>query len=226
MKLKGTTIYQKMTDNTVWKFVLVIASGCGLYYVQGFECHIARDPIIITGDTIHSVNFTWDCRLMKNESVLSLVWFKDDICIAKATNGLLTPCDSYKSRVEQFETYGISINNISRNDSGHYKVVILLVGNHHEYLPCHPTYLPVLPEYRQLIKERTDLQFSKDEQSSECEQYGPSKLEIGLLCGILPLTVVIGLGGVVWYCRRKRRNANHSENENISPELSPLQISG
>ncbi|KAL3884323.1 hypothetical protein ACJMK2_024470 [Sinanodonta woodiana] len=216
-----------MTGSGLFIFFLEIALGCGPCIVQGFMCCTAKNPIIITGDTIPTVNFTWDCTLLLNESILSLVWLKDDICIGKVSYGTFTPCESYKGRVGLFETCGISISNLSTKDSGHYNVVILLKGNHDRYEPCQPIYLPVLPVHRPEFKERTALTFSQGEQSPEssnCDHDGPSKLEIGLICGILPLTVVIGLGGVVWYCRRKRRNANHVENENISHELSPLSI--
>ncbi|KAL3884262.1 hypothetical protein ACJMK2_024413 [Sinanodonta woodiana] len=217
-----------MTGSGLFIFFLEIALGCGPCIVQGFMCCTAKNPIIITGDTIPTVNFTWDCTLMSNESILSLVWLKDDICIGKVSFGTFTPCESYKGRVELFETCGISISNLSRKDSGHYNVVILLKGNHDQYEPCQPIYLPVLPEHRPVFKERTALTFSQGEQSSEssnCEQHEPSKLEIGLICGILPLTVIFGLGGVVCYFRRKRHKANYIENENVSPEHSPLSIS-
>ncbi|KAL3884266.1 hypothetical protein ACJMK2_024417 [Sinanodonta woodiana] len=215
---------QRMNGNRVFISFLILATGCGLYYVQGFQCHLAREPIIITGDTIPSVNFTWNCTLMSNESILSMVWLKEDICIAKVSYGTFTPCASYKGRVGLFERYGISINNISNKDSGHYSVVILLKDNHDQYEPCLPIYLPVLPEHRPVLNEATALPLLNGKQSLVCEQHGPSKLEIGLICAILPLTVVIGLGGVVWYCRRKKQNGNHMERENVSHELFPLSI--
>ncbi|KAL3884322.1 hypothetical protein ACJMK2_024469 [Sinanodonta woodiana] len=197
-----------MTKNIVCISLLALAIGCGQYCVHGFQCHIAKEPIIITGDTIPAVQFTWDCTLMSNESIISLVWLKEDICIGKVSYGTFIPCESYKGRAEIFERYGISIKNISSNDSGHYNVVVLLKGSHTEYEPCHPIYLPVLPEHRPVVQERTGQPFSKDEHSSQCEQHGPSKLEIGLICGVVIQSVVIGLCGVVWYCRRKTQRIN------------------
>ncbi|KAK3579594.1 hypothetical protein CHS0354_035106 [Potamilus streckersoni] len=70
------------------------------------------------------------------------MWLKEDACIARVKNGIFTPCESYKGRAELFNTFGISLHNISRHDSGHYNVVILLNGSFREYLPCQSTYLP------------------------------------------------------------------------------------
>ncbi|KAL3884260.1 hypothetical protein ACJMK2_024411, partial [Sinanodonta woodiana] len=131
-----------MTGNIVCIFFLVVGIECGSYGVQGSECCNAREPIIITGHTIYSVNFTWECALMLNESIVGMEWLKDDKCIATAFNGTSTPCEGYYGRVALFERYGISISNVSRKDSGNYTVVILLAGNLHQYVPCHPTYLP------------------------------------------------------------------------------------
>ncbi|KAL3884318.1 hypothetical protein ACJMK2_024465 [Sinanodonta woodiana] len=213
-----------MTSTGHFIFFLVLAVGCGPYGLQGFECHIARHPITITVDTMYLVKFTWDCTLMSNESILSIVWLKEDTCIAKFAYGTFQPCTSYKGRVEQYERYGISIKNTSRNDSGYYKAAILLEGNNDEYVPCQRIYLPVLPDHRPVLQD-ANLPFASGEQSSECEQHGPSNLVIGLICGILPLTVVIGLGGALWYFRRKRTYCNDTENENMPPELCSLQVS-
>ncbi|KAK3596159.1 hypothetical protein CHS0354_001636 [Potamilus streckersoni] len=154
---------------------------------------------------------------MPNESILSVMWLKDEICIAKVTNDTFTPCESYNGRVEVFDTFGMSLHNISRNDSGHYNVVILLKNSHHTFLPCHPTYFPVLPEQRSEFREGKALQFAVGDNSSTCDQQGASKLEIGLICGVLPLTVITGISVIVWYFRR-RKHAQNSKNDLESRE--------
>ncbi|KAL3884298.1 hypothetical protein ACJMK2_024446 [Sinanodonta woodiana] len=173
-----------------------------LYTIQGFECHVANESTGWTDDNINSFTLTWNCTLISNESKLSILWSKENMCVAKATQGNFTPCSAYEGRVEKFGTFGISLNSISRKDSGHYTIVIL-DGNITECSQCQSIYMLVLMEQRHNLNAQP-----VDGRLSE--------LNIGLICGLILLTV-IGLAQCL-LCFVRGSGAGQTRNKNTYPD--------
>ncbi|KAL3884272.1 hypothetical protein ACJMK2_024422 [Sinanodonta woodiana] len=172
-----------------------------LYTVQGFECHVGIETASWTDDNTHSVNITWNCTLMYNESVISILWSKGDKCIAKTIQGVFTPCPTYVGRVEMFGTFGISVHNISRTDTGYYNIVILSQGNIQECLRCPSIYLLVLMEQH-------------NKENAEPMDGSLSKLNIGLICGLILVTIIVLAQGLRCVYRRSGPAKNRHETTN------------
>ncbi|KAK3596161.1 hypothetical protein CHS0354_001637 [Potamilus streckersoni] len=170
--------------------------------VQGLDCYVPKEPFSFTGDIIQSVTLMWNCTLMSNESTPSVLWSKDDTCIAKVINGIFKPCENYIGRVEIFGTFGITLHNISRNDSGFYTIVTILHSTLREGLRCQSIYLLVLMQH---------------ETKNQPWEGGLNKLDIGLLCGLVTVTIIGFALGLSCFIRR-RPDANETGNEGIYTE--------
>ncbi|KAK3598491.1 hypothetical protein CHS0354_001028 [Potamilus streckersoni] len=212
-----------MTVNRSGKFLSALAIGFCMVIAAGFECPVAKDPIIFIGGNMHSVIFMWDCSLLPNETVLGVIWIKENTTIAIAEDNRFTPQGSYAGRVERNGTFGILLHNISVKDSGHYNISVLLNYSLKEsnapVTACQSAYLPALPEELWKYYGWKHQLSPTDEAMSFCGQEGLSKLEIGLICGLT--LVAISAIVLVFLFYRKRRNTMQREDTGpSSPEES------
>ncbi|KAL3884315.1 hypothetical protein ACJMK2_024462 [Sinanodonta woodiana] len=200
-----------------------LAIGFGVIIAAGFECPVAKEPVRFIGDNANSVIFMWECSLSPNESVLSVSWLKDNTTIAKAVGNNFTAHGSYAGRVERNGTYGILLHNISQKDSGHYNISVILNYSLNENVPsCQSAYLPALPAEVWKYTDSKHQLHQIDGASSLCDQQGVSGLGIGLICGLVPVTIIGLVFASCFICRKRRSNVcranmqnKHSTNEDM-----------
>ncbi|KAL3884278.1 hypothetical protein ACJMK2_024428 [Sinanodonta woodiana] len=213
-----------MTVHSGGNLLTALAIGFGVIIVAGFECPVAKDPVSFIGDKANSVMLMWDCSLSPNESVLSVTWLKDNTTIATAVGDNFTALGSYAGRVERNGKYGISLHNISQKDSGHYNISVLLkfslTENTANATACQSAYLPALPaevwKYNDLKHQLHHI----DGALSLCNQEGVSKRDIGLICGLVPLTLIGLVFASCFIFRKRRRNKRRA---NMQRELMQNQ---
>ncbi|KAL3884314.1 hypothetical protein ACJMK2_024461 [Sinanodonta woodiana] len=199
-----------MTVHSVANLLITLAIGFGVIIVTGFECPVAKDPVRFIGDDANSAIFMWDCFLSPNESVLGVSWFKDNTSIAIARGSDFTPKGSYAGRVKRNGTYGISLHDISQKDSGHYNILVLLSSSLNEnndvVAACQSAYLPELPAEIWKYNDFKHQLHQIDGASSLCDQQGISRLDIGLICGLVAVTIISLVFASYFICRKRLCN--------------------
>ncbi|KAL3884307.1 hypothetical protein ACJMK2_024455, partial [Sinanodonta woodiana] len=120
--------------------------SCHSTYLTVFKCPVTKDPVIYISDNTLSVILTWNCSFLPIASVLYLTWFKGYDSIASAVNITFTPNESYAGRMERCGPFGIILQNISLNDSGHYSMSVILNQSFKDKrlfdTECNSAYLP------------------------------------------------------------------------------------
>ncbi|KAL3884276.1 hypothetical protein ACJMK2_024426 [Sinanodonta woodiana] len=204
-----------------------LAIGFGGIIAAGFECPVAKDPIRFIGDNATSVIFMWDCYLSPNESVLSVSWVKDNTTIATAVANHFTPKGNYAGRVERNGAYGISLHDISQKDSGHYNILVLLNSSLHENSAivnlCQSAYLPALPAEVWKYTDSKHQLHQIDGASSLCDQQGVSRLGIGLICGLVPVTIIGLVFASCFICHKRHNNMRRANMQNKGMQNKHLQ---
>ncbi|KAK3579596.1 hypothetical protein CHS0354_035108 [Potamilus streckersoni] len=208
--------------------LLVFATGISVYFVKVafgcLDCPVVMEPIENVGNYRFSMNFFWNCSLSSNQTLLGLQWWNDETRIAWNNKGNFTAAESHAGRVKSFGAFGITLYNISFNDSGYYKVDIVTTTNDVLYVTtsCQTIFVPEL--FLQL-PTRCHTYTTTEKEPSNSPETGGSKSDTGLIFGIvIPIIVVtcIVVCLFAWYFRRQRRKHTDMGNTNISNEIELL----
>ncbi|KAL3884273.1 hypothetical protein ACJMK2_024464 [Sinanodonta woodiana] len=113
---------------------------------NGFSCRTGHPPLWESPTQRCTFHINWDCFLDEGEEVLLKTWTKDDATpVAKCSHSLnFTTENGFKGRVERHKEYGFILKDLTTQDAGYYKLVVIIRDTELE-VNTSSVYIPSIP---------------------------------------------------------------------------------